>query len=104
MSYWFTTLRPIHANKPFPEREEDLERRYEMLQRELRIMMNIEDWEKTEAQKRREELLLEELVQVRRGCRTHDVRPLSLGAGWPDLSYFIWLTSDLELSQHTVYA
>jgi len=46
------------------EREEDLERRYEMLQRELRVMMNVEEWEKTEAQKRREELLLEELVQL----------------------------------------
>ena len=46
------------------EREEDLERRYEMLQRELRVMMNVQDWEKTDAQKRREDLLLQELVQV----------------------------------------
>jgi len=46
------------------EREEDLERRYEMLQRELRVMMNVQDWEKTDAQKRREDLLLQELVQL----------------------------------------
>ena len=35
-----------------------------MLQRELRVMMNVQDWEKTDAQKRREDLLLQELVQV----------------------------------------
>ena len=62
----------------WPEREEDLERRYEMLQRELRVMMNVQDWEKTESQKRREDLLLQELVQVR-GSLHRGNRPSVLG-------------------------
>ncbi|XP_071508336.1 EH domain-binding protein 1-like [Diadema antillarum] len=44
------------------EKEHDLERRYEMLNQELRKMMEIEDWQKTEEERQREALLLEDLV------------------------------------------
>eukprot|EP00057_Strongylocentrotus_purpuratus_P030472 XP_781775.4 PREDICTED: EH domain-binding protein 1-like isoform X2 [Strongylocentrotus purpuratus] len=44
------------------EKEHDLERRYEMLNQELRKMMEIEDWQKTEEERQREAFLLEDLV------------------------------------------
>lgn len=46
------------------EKEDDLERKFQLLTREIRNMMDIDDWQKTDAQKKREKLLLEKLVSV----------------------------------------
>lgn len=48
----------------FREKEEDLERRYKMLQQELNNCLSVDEWIKTEEQRAREKMLLAELVQI----------------------------------------
>lgn len=46
------------------EKEADYETRYKRLNEELREIASIEDWKKTEEQRSREQVLLDELVQI----------------------------------------
>uniref|UniRef100_A0A8D8W7R5 EH domain-binding protein 1 n=1 Tax=Cacopsylla melanoneura TaxID=428564 RepID=A0A8D8W7R5_9HEMI len=70
MSRWFTLVNKKNAllrrqmQLNILEKEDDLERKYQLLNLELRSILSIEEWQKTEDQKKRESLLLSELVNI----------------------------------------
>ncbi|BET01506.1 Protein of unknown function (DUF3585) [Nesidiocoris tenuis] len=70
MYKWFTLVNKKNAlirrqmQLNILEKEDDLERKYALLDQELRKILSIEEWQKTEDQKLRENLLLQELVNI----------------------------------------
>ncbi|XP_017753383.1 PREDICTED: EH domain-binding protein 1 isoform X4 [Eufriesea mexicana] len=70
MSLWFTLVNKKNAllrrqmQLNILEKEDDLERRFELLNQELRTILAVDEWRKTPEQKMRENLLLEELVSI----------------------------------------
>ncbi|KAG5672661.1 hypothetical protein PVAND_002773 [Polypedilum vanderplanki] len=70
MAQWFTLVNKKNAllrrqmQLNILEQEGDLERKYDLLNLELRAALSIEDWRKTEEQREREKMLLAELVAI----------------------------------------
>ncbi|XP_067627088.1 EH domain-binding protein 1-like isoform X3 [Eurosta solidaginis] len=70
LSQWFTLVNKKNAllrrqmQLNILEQESDMERKYTLLNQELRAAQSVEDWRKTEAQREKERLLLEELVAI----------------------------------------
>ncbi|KAL5287188.1 EHBP1 family protein [Megaselia abdita] len=70
LAQWFTLVNKKNAllrrqmQLNILEQESDLERRYDLLNQELRAAQSVEDWRKSEVQREREKLLLEELMSI----------------------------------------
>ncbi|XP_059224532.1 EH domain-binding protein 1 isoform X2 [Stomoxys calcitrans] len=70
LSQWFTLVNKKNAlirrqmQLNLHEKECELEHKYNLLKEELRAAQSVEDWRKTEAQREKERLLLDKLVDV----------------------------------------